>query len=282
MKIFIVLNGKGGVGKTTTADNIAVGFARKGLKTLLVDYDPQGNTTDVFHNDGDFKFVEFIKEVSQIADYTLDQFAIDFEKKVVIEADISKALMDPTVTKSTILKTKYENLDLIPSTINLAKSDTDIRMDSITPQHNRLENVLEQVKNDYDVCILDCPPTINILTLNALIVGGTTIIPIKIDPGAVKGFLDTLKNIRKVLDNWPTSIRVKILFTMVNRTNIEKTFIELMRRLCQKQVYETTIRYQSKAITESSFDAEVVIDNPKHNVAQDYLTLVDEIMKEDM
>ena len=279
MRTIAVLNNKGGVGKTATADNLAVGLTYKGKRVLLVDFDPQANSTDIFIRKSDFRFVKFIDEKLKIENYSLDELAEDFEKELENEFDISKALLAPENGKEAIVSTNYDSLDLLPSSMMLANTDMEIKMNSTAPQHNRLSRILDSVKDEYDYVIVDCPPSTNVLTLNALIAADSVIIPIKIDRGAAKGFLNTVYNIYDIMQNFGKYIDVKILFTMVNRNNVDGKFIQLINKVCQGKVYKTEIRYQAKPISESSFNEQVVIDT-KSNVAQDYLELIEEILEE--
>ena len=127
MKTIIVMNNKGGVGKTTTSDQLAVGLANAGNRTLLIDFDPQANTTDIFVEKKGFNFEKFLKEKIEIDNYTLGQFAEDFDREQDLKYDIADAIMDTSITKQAILSTRYENLDLLPSSMKLSVTDTQIR-----------------------------------------------------------------------------------------------------------------------------------------------------------
>lgn len=279
MKTIITLNQKGGVAKTTTSTNIAVGFAKRGYRTLEVDLDPQANSTDVFANATKFDFEKFLQEKIKKDDYTLNDFAADFDRESERKYDISDLLLDAKLTKETILKTRYKNLDIIPSSINLSLTDTKIKLNQNMPQHNRLKKVLDEVKGDYDYCVVDCPPILNVLTVNALVACDEVIIPIKVDAGAIKGFLLTLENIFEIMENFGIRVKVTILFTMVNRNNVDKLLIQLIKKICNNQVFDTTIRTQAKAITKASFEQTIVIDDDKEKVSNDYSALVEEILR---
>ena len=279
MKTIIVMNNKGGVGKTTTSDQIAVGFAKGGKKTLLVDLDPQANTTDMFGKQKNLKLEDFLREKLAVEDYTLGQFAKDFDRVESLPIDVSHVLLDANLIHQGILKTKYEHLDLLPSSIKLANADTKIREDNYNPQQNHLKDALDLVANKYDYCVIDCPPILNVLTVNALCACNEVIIPIKVDVGAIKGFLVTLENIQKVVKGFKLKIKVNILFTMVNRNNVDKLLIELFKKICKNQVFETTIRNQAKAITQAGFEQEFVIEDKNANVGADYQQLINEMME---
>lgn len=281
MKVISIQNNKGGVGKTTTSDQMAVGLANAGYRTLLIDLDPQANSTDVFVDQKKFDFEKFLKEKLTIENYTLSQFAEDFDREVEFTYDLSDVLLDSSKMKAAIRSTRYTNLDLLPSSMKLSTTDTKIKLDDSNPQHNRLVKALGEVKDEYDYVIIDCPPILNILTVNALNACNEVVIPIKVDVGAIKGFIVTLNNIGTIIHNYRLNIKVKILFTMVNRNNVDKLLIDLFKKICHQQVYETTIRNQPKAVAQAGFEQTLVIENKKANVGIDYQALIDEIIEKE-
>ena len=279
MKRIVVINNKGGVGKTTTADQIAVGYAMEGYRTLLGDVDQQANTTDMFSKKRNFSLEKFAREKLAEENYSLVDFERDFNEKVQeFDVDMADVLIEPKVIKEAIVETRYENLHLVPASMKLSVSDTKIKEDNRKPQHNRLDRALKIVDNDYDVCVIDCPPILNMLTVNALCACNEVIIPIKVDIGALKGFLFTMDFINEIVEGYDLKIKVKILFTMVNRNNEDKLTVELFKKMCPGQVFETTIRNQAKAITQAGFEQNLVIEDRKSKVGVDYQNLVIEII----
>lgn len=281
MKTYIVMNNKGGVGKTTTSDQLAAGLANAGYRTLLIDFDPQANTTDIFVEKQDHNFEKFLRDKLELEHYSFREFAQDFDREQELDYDIADCMMDPSLTKKAILTTRIPNLDLLPSSIQLSVTDTKIRLDGSSPQHNRLQRIIQTVKGEYDYCVVDCPPILNILTVNALNACDEVIIPIKVDVGALKGFFVTFEYIQQIIEGYQLDIDMSILFTMVNRNNVDKLTIELFKKICKDNVFVTTIRNQAKAISQAGFEQNLVINDLKANVGQDYRDLINEIISKE-
>ncbi len=247
MNIISLLNLKGGVGKTTTSNNLAVGLAQKGFKVLLVDFDPQANTTAIFTS-------SFIKR------------------------GITYLLNHPQDVNQEIISTEYENLDLIPANLQLATAERSLLV-STGANHNKLQRVLRNLERTYDYCIIDCPPVLNLLVTNALFVSKEVIIPIKIDRFAIEGYQTTVREMQAIMDDFDLDIKFKILFTMVNRNNTDKHVMQHFNQFGNFHVFTTKIRTQHKPITQASFDRDVVIAN-KSNVGNDYKNLINEYLGE--
>lgn len=245
MKTISLLNLKGGVGKTTTAINLAKGLSNNGKKVLLIDTDMQANATSIF-------LEEEMQEESykSFADLLKDE-----------ESKMENYLYDIS-----------DNLKMIGADLSIADSELNLRNSFGRDTANILKNNLKQVEEYFDYCIIDCAPTINLLTMNTIISSDEVIIPIKIDKFALKGYETTYKNISKVIRSYGLETKIKVLFTMVNRNNIDKGIIESI----PMAHYESTIRFQAKPITESSFSNSVLIDNGDSGVKDDYLLFLDE------
>lgn len=249
MKTFAFLNMKGGVGKTTTSINVATGLAMKGYKVLLVDFDPQGNTTSMY---------------------------MDEEPNITI----SDVLTAKSSIEDAVLEVD-DNLDLVPASLELSMTEMDIRMQTNIPQHDRLKKALKKVADKYDFCIIDCPPILNLLTVNTIMTSDLIIIPIKPEKFAVQGYIYTNRNIEQIKEGWDLDVDYKILFTVVNRNNEERAIIEQLRELVGDSVFKTQIRCQPKPIAEASASGEAVIKdmNPKTGVAEDLRNFVDELLE---
>ncbi len=246
-KTISILNMKGGVGKTTTSINLAQCLGKKGKKVLVIDFDPQANTSDML----------FPQDITNFI--TIEQ---------VLEND----------NELTIYNTKFDNVFIIPSSLELSITEKNILLSS-KAQHNRLSKALKPIKHLYDFIIIDCPPILNTLIVNALNASNEVIIPIKIDKAALKGFKITLDNIKEIAESYDLELEFKVLFTMVTRTNIDKEKIIEISNFCGENVYSTTIRNQAKPIKEASFSAECMSD--KHSgVASDYISLATELLGE--
>lgn len=243
-KCISILNMKGGVGKTTTAINLSVGLGKSGYKVLLVDFDPQANSSDVLADTSKCKYIDEI----------LDGF-------------------EPTV-----LPTQYEGVSIIPSRLELALMERKILL-STKAQHSRLHKALRSIISNYDFIIIDCSVCLNLLTVNALNISDEVIIPIKIDTAAEKGFKITLENLTEIADSYDLELDYKVLFTMVNRNNTDKQRIEEISKLCKNKAIKTSIRYQAKPITDAGYAHYAVIDS-NSNVSRDYAELVEELLSQ--
>lgn len=250
MKTISLLNLKGGVAKTTTSGNIAKGLANRGFKTLLIDTDMQANATSIFLEDERSK-----EDYKGFAELIVDEKLDDVDQYVY---------------------NVIENLDMIGSSLAVAESELKVRNSFNRNSSNIVKKVLKKLDSKYDYCIIDCAPTINLITLNIIIASDEIIIPIKIDKFALEGYRTTLKNINQIIDDYELDTEVTVLYTMVNRNNIDKQFIQEI----SGNRFETTIRHQAKPVTESALKNEVLIDSSKSSkVKDDYLNLIDEIVK---
>lgn len=248
MRTISFLNMKGGVGKTTTSINVAAGLASKGYTVLLIDYDPQGNTTSMFENE-------------------------------IPNTTISTLMVDGGTADQAMIEVQ-DRLWLIPSELALANAEMDLRMQANAPQHNRLQRIIRPVSNRFDFCIIDCAPIINLLTVNAIMVSNEIIVPIKPDKFAIQGFNVTIKNLKQVCENFELDIDYKILFTIVNKNNEEKNLMSQVTKIVgPKRVFKTVIRNQPKPVISASSRNQMVINDNKAKVAEDLKELVQEILE---
>lgn len=295
MKVINIVTQKGGTGKTETAKNLAFGLSEKGLRVLLVDLDPQANTTSTILNKQkrtDLKsldlmcnqYDEAVKEVENTTGLEGFEILSSYFKKNIDEYDISDVLLQPALIKDAIQKTKYENLDIVPSSISLVETDMKLKQSAMKVD-TRLDAALHSVSEEYDVCVIDNSPVINGITVNGITacinLGDLIIIPIKIDEGGIAGFVQTYEQMKEILEYSPTlGFDFKLLFTMRNRTNIEKETESRIRHLSGDRCFKTTIRYQAKPVTNASLDNKILIADSTSNVAKDYRNLVEEVVKE--
>lgn len=244
-----LLNLKGGVAKTTTGVNLAKGLANKGYKTLIIDTDMQANATSIFLEEERWK-----DNFKGFAELLVDEKLEDVDQYIYNVGD---------------------NLDMIGSSLAVAESEMKIRSSFNRNSSNIVKKVLKKLNSKYDYCIIDCAPTINLITLNIIIASDEIIIPIKIDKFALEGYRTTLKNINQIIDDYELDTELTVLYTMVNRNNIDKQIIQDV----SGNRFETTIRHQAKPVTESALKNEVLIDSPKNSkVKEDYQNLIDEIV----
>ena len=291
MRILNIVTQKGGTGKSETVKNLAFGLAKKGLKTLVVDLDPQANTSSTILKLHESISKETLDEMIQTfindkPDNPTGLEGIDilhrFMKKKIDGYDVSDVLLQPTLINEAIQHTKYINLDILPASSNLIETDMKLKT-SCMKSDTRLDIALQKVEDKYDVCIIDNSPIINGVTINGVTAckneGDLIIIPIKIDAGSLEGVDITLQQILEILSYSDfLEFDFKLLFTMRNRTVVEADVEKTLRTLFPDRCFNTPIRYQSKPVVTASNERKILLEGRcKSGVAQDYKMLVDEI-----
>ena len=244
-----IANQKGGVGKTTSSVNLSACIAYLGKKVLLIDIDPQGNATSgVGVNKGD------------------------------VDQCIYEVLIDDVDVKSTIMETKVENLHVVPATISLAGAE--IELVSTISREARLKNALEEVKDMYDYIIIDCPPSLGLLTLNSLTASDAIIIPVQCEYYALEGLSQLLSTIRLVQKHLNHDLMIDgVLLTMLDaRTNLGMQVIEEVKKYFQDKVYKTIIPRNVRLSEAPSHGEPIIIYDPKSRGAEVYLELAKEVI----
>ncbi len=248
-KIITVANQKGGVGKTTTSVNLGSCLAYIGKKVLLVDIDPQGNATS----------------------------GVGIEKADV-DYCVYDVLVDDLEVKQVIKATNVENLQVIPATIQLAGAE--IELVSTISREVRLKRALEEVKDNYDYILIDCPPSLGLLTINALTASDAVLIPVQCEYYALEGLSQLLNTVRLVQKHLNHELAIEgVLLTMLDaRTNLGLQVIEEVKKYFQDKVYKTIIPRNIRLSEAPSHGEPIIIYDPKSRGAEVYLELAKEVV----
>ncbi len=248
-KIIAFTNQKGGVGKTTSAINVATSLAVSELKTLMIDLDPQANAT------------------TGLSDL--------FEKN---KSNIYNVLIEKESILSSIIKTKLNFLDVVTSTNDLVGAE--IELVSMIGREYRLNECLLEIKDEYDYIILDCPPSLGLLTLNALSASNSVLIPIQCEYFALEGLSQLLQTVRLVQRHLNKDLDIEgVLITMYDsRLNLCKQVEKEVREYFDGTTFETMIRRNVRLSESPSFGKPILLYDANSSGAQDYLTLVQEII----
>lgn len=252
MKTISIINLKGGVAKTLTATSMAHILAVYHKKrVLLIDNDKQGNTSKAFgvHSYDD-------KSISDV---------------------LTARRLDPW---EVIKKTRFENIDVMPANMTLIRANLEVMMDSTRPQQTRLRAALDPVAGDYDYCIIDNAPDINISTINALVASDDVIIPIKIDRYAFDGLAELKEQIEDTRDDLNPRLRLAgCLITCFQRTDADRQGEEWLKAQPEYPVFDTHIRYSEK-VTESTFSESPIAEYSRRSgAATDYIAFVGEYLQ---
>lgn len=247
-KIISIANQKGGVGKTTTSVNLGACLAHIGKKVLLIDIDPQGNATS--------------------------GSGID---KGEVHQCIYDILVDDVDIKDVIKQTAVENLHAVPATIQLAGAE--IELVPTISREVRLKRAVDQVKDNYDYVIIDCPPSLGLLTLNALTASDSVIIPVQCEYYALEGLSQLLNTVRLVQKHLNHDLMIEgVLLTMLDaRTNLGIQVIQEVKKYFQNKVYRTIIPRNIRLSEAPSHGEPIIVYDSKSRGAEVYLELAKEV-----
>jgi len=248
-RVISIANQKGGVGKTTTSINISTILAKKGKKVLLIDADPQGNATS----------------------------GIGIEKKT--DKSIYDVIIEETKIEEVVLETQIKNLKICPSNINLAGAE--VELVSMISREYRLKERLEENKENYDYIIIDCPPSLGLITLNAFTASDSVLIPVQCEYYALEGLeqlMNTVNLVKKHL-NKELELEGAVLTMYDARTNLSNQVVKEVKNYFEDKVYKTVIPRNVRLSEAPSFGMPISIYDPKSKGAKCYEKLVKEVLK---
>jgi chromosome partitioning protein len=248
-KIIAIANQKGGVGKTTTSVNLGAGLAQVGKKVLLVDIDAQGNATT----------------------------GVGIEKSELDQC-IYNVLVEDADVQGVIQKTATENLDVLPATIQLAGAE--IELVPTISREVRLQRALQPVRDEYDYIIIDCPPSLGLLTINALTAADSVIIPVQCEYYALEGLSQLLNTVRLVQKHLNKNLAIQgVLLTMLDaRTNLGIQVIDEVKKYFRDKVYRSIIPRNVRLSEAPSHGKPIMQYDAKSRGAEVYIDLAEEVI----
>ena len=248
-KIIAITNQKGGVGKTTTSVNLSSCLAYENKKTLLIDCDPQGNSTSGLGIEKD--------------DY---------------ELSIYDCFVDSSKTKDAVIKTKYNNLYVIPSSSDLSAAEIELAYED--KREFFLKNAIDMIKENFDYIIIDSPPALGMITINIMTASDSVLIPIQCEYYALEGVTKLLESMRMVKERINRSLEVfGVLMTMYDsRTSLANQVVDEVRAYFGDKVFDTLVPRTVKISEAPSFGMPVIEYAPSNKGAIAYLSLADEVI----
>jgi chromosome partitioning protein len=248
-KTIAIANQKGGVGKTTTAINLAASLAANDLRVLLIDSDPQGNaTTGLGISKGEGR------------------------------PTLYQALLDTTEMAAAIIPTAFEGLDILPSDKNLVAAN--IELVDLERREFRLRERLEPIRARYNFILIDCPPALDLLTLNAMVAADSILIPIQCEFFALEGISQLLDTIERIRESFGSTLRIEgVLLTMYDdRTNLTRQVELDLRGFFQNSVFETVIPRSVRLAEAPSYGKPIITYDVRSRGAESYIQLAKEVL----
>ena len=249
-KIIAIANQKGGVGKTTTSINITAALAVRNKKVLLIDADPQGNATS--------------------------GFGIN---KNEVENTVYELLIGECSIRDCIIKNVVENVSIIASNVNLSAAEMDLRDEK--RKEFILRNEIDYIRDDYDFIIIDCPPSLNLLTINAMTTSDSVMVPIQCEYYALEGLSQLIFTINLVKERLNPDLEFEgAVFTMYDsRTNLSAEVVQNVKQNLDKKIFNTVIPRNIRLAEAPSFGMPINLYDPKSAGAEAYLSLADELLE---
>ena len=250
-KIIAIANQKGGVGKTTTAINLSACLAEKGKRVLSVDMDPQGNMT---------------------SGLGLDKNSVD---NTIYDLIIGEVTIEEAVKRNI-----HENLDIIPTSIDLSGAEIEL-LDEENKEYI-LKNALYKVKENYDFIIIDCPPSLSILTINAMTTADSVLVPIQCEYYALEGLSQLIHTVELVRDRLNQNLKIEgVVFTMYDaRTNLSLQVVENVKDNLEQTIYKTIIPRNIRLAEAPSYGMPINHYDAKSAGAESYMKLAEEVMSQ--
>ena len=248
-RVIAIANQKGGVGKTTTAINLSACLADLGKKVLALDLDPQGNMTSGLGVDKD-----------------------------EIERSVYDLIIGNAGIEECICKNVLDNLDVLPSNIDLSAAE--IEMIGVENKEFILKNEMEKIKDDYDFVIIDCPPALSMLTINAMTTADSVLVPIQCEYYALEGLTQLIHTIELVQERLNSSLQIEgVVFTMYDaRTNLSLQVVENVKDNLNQNIYKTIIPRNIRLADAPSYGMPINMYDPKSAGAESYMQLADEVI----
>ena len=248
-RIIAIANQKGGVGKTTTAINLSASLAEKGKKVLLIDTDPQGNATS--------------------------GFGID---KNELDNTIYELILGECSVQDCIIKDVIPRCSILPSNVNLAAAE--IELIGVDKKEYILKNEIDYVRDEYDFIIIDCPPSLSMLTVNAMTTADSVLVPIQCEYYALEGLSQLIHTVNLVKERLNPELDMEgVVFTMYDsRTNLSSQVVENVKDHLQQNVYKTIIPRNIRLAEAPSYGMPIQKYDPKSAGAEAYMLLADEVI----
>ncbi len=249
-KVIAITNQKGGVGKTTTSINLSAALGEAGKKVLVVDMDPQGNTTSGFG-----------------------------VNKNELEKTVYEVLLGENSIQECVIPLEFKNVSLVPSNVNLAGAE--IELGDEENKHFVLKNELDYILDEYDYVIIDCPPSLNMLTINALTSAQTVLVPIQCEYYALEGVSQLIHTINLVKTRLNPELELDgVVFTMYDsRTNLSAEVVENVKANLNHYIYRTMIPRNVRPAEAPSYGKPITVYDGKSTGAEAYRALASELIK---